>query len=84
MGKLRVTSNSQLSMSNVFSLNEAPVIGNAAILAIGAPNPNVSPGVGQDVEVIINQNITLNWTGRTNFGLPLPLRQDPPGFRPAH
>lgn len=83
MGRLRVTSNNQYSIENVLSLNDTTAIGNAAILAIGAPNPNANPGVGQDVDVTINQTISVSGTGSTNIAIPLPLKLEPPAFRTA-
>ncbi|MEM1057670.1 MAG: PEP-CTERM sorting domain-containing protein [Verrucomicrobiota bacterium] len=84
MGKLEVTSNNALTLNNVLAFTDTTATGNAAILAIGAPNPNADSQAqtGQDVEVTINQNITVKGAGETSIGIP-PLTLDPPGFRTA-
>ncbi|WP_309383281.1 beta strand repeat-containing protein [Cerasicoccus frondis] len=80
---LIVNSHGSLSVSNIQAPDDATVIGNAAILALGRPNGNAD-GIGSDVTVNVSNDITVSGVGTGNPGAGTnPITLSPSALRTA-
>ncbi|MEO0793754.1 MAG: hypothetical protein AAFX93_01255 [Verrucomicrobiota bacterium] len=79
---LTVNSHGPLVVSNILAPDDTDFIGNAAILALGQPNPDAVAGIGSDVNVSIFDDITVSGVGSETPGEDA-IKLEPAGLRTA-